>query len=135
MDQFRKLGFNAEESMMLFDMLEAITEANQWEWLRTYVPEEKRGFMFSTAPELKEIDKYIQYQGHSGSSYAWTIRNMQFIAQHGMEALARVRGVNLDWETFMAEVESIPAFAEQAKALRKFEKGELTYAQMRELCG
>jgi hypothetical protein len=36
---------------------------------------------------------------------------------------------------FMAAMEANPTFAEQAKALRKFEKGELTYAQMRELCG
>jgi hypothetical protein len=135
MDQFKKFGFSDEEAMMLNDMFQAITEANQWDWMRTYNPEEKRGFVWSDAPELKEIDKYIQYQGHSGTSYAWTMRQMQYIAQHGMEGLAKVRGVNFDWNQFMQEVESIPAFAEQAKSLRKFEKGELTYAQMRELCG
>jgi len=132
MDQFRRLGFTAEESMMLNDMFQAITEANQWDWMRTYNPEEKRGFVFSDAPQLKEIDKHVQYQGHSGTSYAWTMRHMQYIAQHGLEGLAKARGVNFDWETFLREVESIPAFA---KALRKFENGELTYAQMRELCG
>ena len=135
MDQFRALGFSAEESMMLFGMFEAITEANQWEWLRTYTPEEKRGFMFSDAPELKEIDKRIQYKGHSGATYAWCFRHLQVVAKEGLEGLARLRGVNLDWETFMAAMEANPTFAEQAKALRKFEKGELTYAQMRELCG
>jgi hypothetical protein len=135
MDQFRRLGFTAEEAMMLNDMFQAITEANQWDWMRTYTPEEKRGFVFSDAPQLKEIDKHVQYQGHSGTSYAWTMRHMQYIAQHGLEGLAKARGVSFDWETFLREVESIPAFAEQAKALRKFERGELTYAQMRELCG
>jgi hypothetical protein len=135
MDQFRKLGFSAEESMMLFDMFEAITEANRWEWLRTYVPEEKRGFMFSEPPELKEIDKHIQYQGHSGATYAWCFRQLQVVAKEGFEGLAKLRGVNMNWEEFMTALEANPVFADQVKALRKFEKGELTYAEMRTLCG
>lgn len=135
MDRFRQLGYTAEESVMLFDMFEAITEAKKWEWLRTYEPEEKRGFMFSDAPELKDIDKCLQYEGHSGASYAWCMRQMQVIAKEGLEGLAKLRGVNLNWEEFMRAMEANPAFAEQARALRRFEKGELTYAQMRTLCG
>jgi hypothetical protein len=133
MDRFRELGYSDEESLMLFDMFEAITEAKKWEWLRTYEP--GRGFMFSDAPELKDIDKCLQYQGHSGGSYGWCMRQMQVIAKEGFEGLAKLRGVNLNWEEFMRAVEANPAFADQAKALRKFEKGELTYAEMRTLCG
>jgi hypothetical protein len=135
MQRFETLGYSKLESLMLYDMLCAITQASQWKWLAAYQPPENKGFLFSDAPELKEIDKHIEYKGHSGATYTWCMRIMQVIAQTGFRGLAKLRGVNVDWETFLKEVESIPAFQEQAAALRKFEKGELTYAQMRELCG
>ena len=135
MQRFESLGYSKLESLMLYDMFCAITQANQWKWLATYQPPEGKGFMFCDAPELREIDKHIEYKEHSGATYGLCMRAMQVIAQTGFRGLAKLRGVNMDWESFMKEVESIPAFREQAEALRKFEKGELTYAQMRELCG
>ena len=135
MDQFQKLGYSAEEAVMLNDMFHAITEANQWDWLRTFEPEEKRGFMWSNAPELKQIDKHVQYGGHSGTSYAWCMRQMQYIAKHGFEAFAKLRDAPFEWDSFLTAMERSGLYREQVQTLRKFERGELTYAQMRELCG
>ncbi len=120
---------------MLYDMFCAITQANQWDWLSKYEAPKDRGVIFSAAPELMQIDSFIEYKDHNDSSYDWCMRQMQMIAKYGFRGLAKIRGVNLDWESFMKEVESKPEFKEQAETLRKFERGELTYAQMREICG
>jgi hypothetical protein len=44
--------------------------------------------MFSTDKEIKIISDKIEelgYHGHSGASFGITMRNMQFIALHGLE--------------------------------------------------
>jgi hypothetical protein len=67
----------------------AITECELWEWLRTYSPPEGKGFMFSTTPERERIDAKMREQyiagGHSGSSYGFTMRVMEYIAKNGYE--------------------------------------------------
>jgi hypothetical protein len=63
-----------------------------WEFLKTYEPPEGQGFMFSTPPpKLKEIDDEIskRYGGHSGASYAMTMRTLQYIAKNGWDSFAR----------------------------------------------
>ena len=49
------------------------------------------GFMFSKNPMLEEINKAMKDVGHSGSSYGWTMRQMQYIARHGLEAYKTMR--------------------------------------------
>lgn len=55
--------------------------------------ENEEGFMFSTSPELTEINKHMKYEGHSGASYGCTMRRIEFIAKKG-------------WGAYVAEVES-----------------------------
>jgi hypothetical protein len=43
------------------------------------------GNMFSDNPMFSAILNNMQV-GHSGSSYAWTMRNLQYIATHGIDA-------------------------------------------------
>jgi hypothetical protein len=66
-------------------MWEAITELNLWEWLRTFTPKENEGFMWSRAPEINQIGSHpkVDSDGHSGASFAWTMRNMEVIAKRG----------------------------------------------------
>jgi hypothetical protein len=75
------------ESMMFRDAYEAISKCNLWEWLRTYSPEKDKGFMFSEHPNLTRINKSMKFDGHSGASYAITMRVMESIAKNGWEAL------------------------------------------------
>ena len=67
----------------------AITECELWDWLRTYEPPTDKGFMFSTTPERERIDAKMREQyiasGHSGSSYGFTMRVMEYIAKNGYE--------------------------------------------------
>lgn len=124
--------YSVYEATMLEDMDRAITECQLWDWVKTFEPKENEGFMFTDHPNLDKITNNLKY-GHSGASFAWCVRNMQSIARKG-------------WEQYVSEVlmsRIVQTFAEspdpekrkQAEAMEKFKKGELSYAEMRELCG
>ena len=83
--------FYEPEVVMLQDADNAITTCELWGWLKNYVPEENKGFMFSEHPNLTRINNAMKYQGHSGSSYGWTMRQMEQIAKLG-------------WDEFCAQV-------------------------------
>ena len=60
-------------------------ESCMWTYLRDNPPSESTGYMFSDNPEFGAIMNNMQV-GHSGGSYAWTMRNLQHIASNGMDA-------------------------------------------------
>jgi len=60
-------------------------ESCTWTYLRDNPPSESTGYMFSGNPIFTGINGNMQV-GHSGSSYAWTMRNLQHIAIHGIDA-------------------------------------------------
>ena len=67
-----------------------ITRCKLWDWLRNYTPNPDRGFMYSqNVPELEYLNSELMKdpinQGHSGSSYGITMRNMEYIAKNGYE--------------------------------------------------
>lgn len=67
---------------MLVSAWNAITKLNKWE----YMAENQYSYMLSTDPVIMLIYKTIEqlgYTGHSGYSFAWTMRQMQYIATHG----------------------------------------------------
>ncbi len=65
-----------------------------WDFLKTYEPPIYEGFMFISNPpsKLKQIEEAIleKYGGHSGASYGYTLRNLQYIAQVGWDAYSKV---------------------------------------------
>lgn len=68
----------------------AVTRCELWNWLQVYKPEEDKGFMFTRdVLELDRLNKELMKDpvngGHSGSSYACVMRNMEFIAKNGYE--------------------------------------------------
>ena len=60
-------------------------ESCAWTYLRNNPPSESTGYMFSDNPTFTVIIRNMQV-GHSGASYAWTMRNLQHIAIHGIDA-------------------------------------------------
>jgi hypothetical protein len=82
-----EIVYSEFESMMLRDAYKAISKCNLWEWIRTYSPEKDKGFMFSEHPNLDRINKAMEFDGHSGASYAITMRVMESIAKNGWETL------------------------------------------------
>ena len=73
------------------DGIEAVIKTTQqrescaWTYLRDNPPSETTGYMFSDNPMFFVINGHMQV-GHSGASYAWTMRNLQYIATHGLDA-------------------------------------------------
>ena len=69
---------------MLQNAWEAITQLELWNYMKL----DTESYMFSCDEEIKLISKKmidLGYDGHSGCSFGWTLRQMQYIAQHGEE--------------------------------------------------
>lgn len=66
---------------------QAISNTKNWENLKNFTVDENRGFMFSNEPFLKEIEEETERLnvGHSGWSWGWSMRNMDFISKYGWE--------------------------------------------------
>jgi hypothetical protein len=68
------------------------TAVNQLEllgWLSNFCPRDREGFMWSSHPNIKKIcdkmESLPDAPGHSGSSFAITMRHLEYIAKHGIE--------------------------------------------------
>ena len=83
---------SVDERKMLADGFQAVETTGTWEDLKADPGE--GGFMFSHA--AKSINARITAamalgDTHSGGSYAWTVRNMQYIAQNGWDAYVMLK--------------------------------------------
>ena len=74
-----------DNSRIMFEnAYQAISLTEMWD----YMKKDRESFMFSSDKEIEIISKKMEdlgYDGHSGSSFGLTMRNMQFIALHGLE--------------------------------------------------
>jgi len=75
--------FNHPDAIMLKDMYGAIERLNLWNWLANYTVDEEKGIMFSSSPELELIAKETSEMGHSGASFTFCLRQMEYIAKNG----------------------------------------------------
>jgi hypothetical protein len=70
---------------LLINAFEAITETEAW----YFVSLERESFMFDNSPKIYDIMNAMERcsypPGHSGSSFGWTMRQMQFLANHGIQ--------------------------------------------------
>ena len=67
---------------MLTNAWRSINQTELWNYMR----KEQDSFMFSNDPEIHIIINKMSelgYDGHSGSSFGWTMRQMQYIAKNG----------------------------------------------------
>jgi hypothetical protein len=79
---------------MIRDGLRAIIRTNEtlkvreidvWDYLSKFSPPESTGFMFCDDEIVSLIGREMEV-GHSGSSYAWTMRQLELIAKQGLSA-------------------------------------------------
>ena len=78
--------YDSNNRMMLKNAHQAITLAEGWDWMRNFKGE---SFMFSNDAMIGKISKNmveLGYDGHSGSSYGWTMRWMEYLAKNGKDA-------------------------------------------------
>jgi hypothetical protein len=67
---------------MFINAWQAISQTNLWD----FIAEDINSFMWSNDPRIQVISEKMEelgYNGHSGSSFGSTMRNMQYLAQHG----------------------------------------------------
>lgn len=68
----------------LQDIYDAITRLNLWKEFAEFSPNKDEGFMFTSHPLLHKINCEMKLlSSHSGSSYGWVMRTMEFIAKNG----------------------------------------------------
>jgi hypothetical protein len=70
---------------MLINAFQAITITETW----NFVAKDRYSFMHDTSPEIYKIteamDRCEYPPGHSGASFAYTMRNMQCLAKYGIQ--------------------------------------------------
>ncbi len=57
-----------------------------WDYMKNFNEE---SFMFSSNPMVRTISANMEtlgYNGHSGASFGWTMRTMEYLAKYGKEA-------------------------------------------------
>ncbi len=153
----------AHEKRMLEDAWSAMESVEgSWEYLaRPGVPEEGSGFMFSRDPFITQISNHVDKNGtigHSGSSYGWTMRQMETIAKNGWDNYVTLRLTNIKRQDdeeqarkeaaekppryfndpFFNEMRAVPHFnaqIEEAEKLAASQGGKLSYYQIRSIMG
>ena len=74
------------EIEMLKAAHQAITNCELWDWLRNY---QTQTFMFDKSKEIKRINTEMHKDpinnNHSGSSYGFTMRQMEYLAKNGYQ--------------------------------------------------
>jgi hypothetical protein len=83
--------FNNLDAEMLRDADETITKLELWDWLKSYIPDQEKGFVLSKDWNLSNIIDNMKYTGHSGSSFSWTMRQMEYIAKNGWTEFVKKR--------------------------------------------
>ena len=71
---------------MLKNAHQAITLTEYWGYMKTF---SDQSFMFSDSPAVSTIMSKMSalgYDGHSGGSFGWTMRQMEFLAKNGKQA-------------------------------------------------
>jgi hypothetical protein len=80
-------GMSAHEAAMLADAYNAVRVTESWENFRNF---SEQSFMFSGSTWLNAVQAEMKMMdGHSGSSYGWTMRVIEFIAKNGWETYVR----------------------------------------------
>jgi len=78
--------YDSNNRIMLKNAYKAITMAEAWDWMKNF---HGQSFMFSKDAMIDKISKNmvaLGYDGHSGSSYGWTMRCMEHLAKNGKDA-------------------------------------------------
>jgi hypothetical protein len=84
---------NQHTRSMISNGYTAVSQMELWDWMKSFEPDENKGFMWSDHPNITRIihkmESLPDAPGHSGSSFAITMRHLQFIAKNGVEQYRR----------------------------------------------
>jgi hypothetical protein len=72
----------------------AVSRCEAWDFLKNFTPNSNDGFMFTEHPKVYEIGNMMEScphpPGHSGFSFAWTMRQLESIAKNGYEGYKNI---------------------------------------------
>jgi hypothetical protein len=77
--------YDTFEVTMLQDAYDTIKRLGLWEWFGTFEPHANEGFMFTSDMNVAMIGNALKFDGHSGSTFGWTMRMVHDIAKNGWE--------------------------------------------------
>jgi hypothetical protein len=66
--------------MMVKDAYDVAVSLELLDEIKNINPE--RGFMFTENPVIDKISKNLKYQGHSGCSFGWTMRQLEYLIKN-----------------------------------------------------
>lgn len=81
---------NLDDRIMLKTAFQAIELTNNWD----FISQDIDTFMWSSDSRIKNIYSKIEelgYYSHSGCSFAFTLRHIQYLAQNGEEKFRQLR--------------------------------------------
>ncbi len=80
---------------MLKEAWVAVEKADAWHDLKSIDVPGEDGFMFSKHPAVKRISEaLVDTIGHSGGSWGWTMRRMEYIAKNGWDNFVELQNSN-----------------------------------------
>ncbi len=71
---------DANDRMMVQDAYEAAVKLELLDEIKNLNPQ--NGFMFSKSPIIDKISANLKYSGHSGCSFGWTMRQVEYLANN-----------------------------------------------------
>lgn len=77
--------YDGDELEMIQDAYDTITQLGLWDWLKNFNPHPNEGFMFSSDLTLAMLSSSLSYRGHTGVTFARTMRVVHDIARRGWE--------------------------------------------------
>ena len=79
LSDFNEWSIDLTTQEMLKDVYDVVTELELWDWMKSYNP--SGGFMWTPlTKELKQINKAMKYNDHTGATYGLTMRTIRYMA-------------------------------------------------------
>ena len=71
---------DSNDRMIVQDAYETVVKLELLDEIKNLNPE--RGFMFTNSPVIDKISANLKYTGHSGCSFGWTMRQVEYLAKN-----------------------------------------------------
>jgi hypothetical protein len=69
----------------LIDMANTTNRLGLWEWFRDEPPPSDSGYSFWNHANVNKISNGLEDNNHSGATFSYCMRQMQYIAKNGFE--------------------------------------------------
>lgn len=78
----------------LLDMAQTTTILNLWNWFKNESPPANAGYQFWGDENINKISDGLENNEHSGATFGYCMRQMQFIAKNGFEEYIKYNSPN-----------------------------------------